>query len=123
MKKVFALLTVALINVHSSGYSFPFLDYLLSLPTVATAVLLLTAAVFKTFPYAKVLVKQIVSILIGVGIGGVGYYYNAGYFEGETLVYSLLSGLGAALMANGLYSYEIIAGILQLMKLKLPTKK
>lgn len=99
------------------------LDYFLSLPSVATAVLLLTGLAFSKWPYAAVWVKQVVSLVIGAGVGALGYWYNAGYFEGETLVYSLLSGIGAALMANGLYSYGLVAGFLELIKLKLPTKK
>lgn len=99
------------------------LDYLLSLPSVATAVLLLTGLAFSKWPHAAVWVKQVTSLVIGAGVGAIGYWYNAGYFEGETLVYSLLSGIGAALMSNGLYSYGLVADFLELIKLKLPTKK
>lgn len=97
--------------------------YLMSLGGVATLILVLTAVVFKAAADANKIIKQIISIVIGAGIGLVGYYWNVGMFTGLNMTWCILYGLGAALMANGLYSYDLITMILEFLKIKIPTTR
>lgn len=63
---------------------------------------------------------QIVSWLVGPVLAFIGFFFDLGMFAGIGPVWTGVNGFAAALLANGVVSNDVIAFILELLKLKVP---
>ena len=72
----------------------------------------------RWFPNASSLVKQIVSWIPGVILALAGYFLNFGFLADVSLWVALLYGLGAGLIANGIFDTGVITSILGFLGIK-----
>lgn len=63
--------------------------------------------------------KQVVSWVVSVGLGFFAQVFDLGIFAGETVVGTVLNGLGIGLVANGLFDIPLVQTVLELIKAKL----
>ena len=96
--------------------------YFTSLATVAGLGLVLTALITKKMAVSST-VKQIISWVICIALSFVGYYFAVGMFVGINVVWTIILGFAAGLLSNGTYDIAIIQGILEFLKLKIPTTR
>lgn len=92
-----------------------------SFASLVVGTLLVTAYLKKLFgktPATPNLAIQILSWLTGVALTFIGWGFNLGFLAGLPWYYVLLTGIGAALAANGVADTKIIESILALFKKK-----
>jgi hypothetical protein len=92
------------------------LSYFVSIPALASAVVLLTQAVKKLISFAGDS-AQYVSWGVALLLGAAGYAFHFGIFAGVTWYAGLAYTFAAALIANGLFDWEIVKSILKALKL------
>lgn len=101
--------------------------YFVSLATVASLGLLLTALVTKKLTTNPVLlglitVKQLISWVICILIAFVGYWMQIGMFIGLSVGWTIIIGVASGLAANGTYDIKIIQAVLEFIKFKYPQR-
>lgn len=92
------------------------LYYFASIPALASAVVILTQAVKKLVVFAGDS-AQYVSWGVSLLLGAAGYIFNWGIFESVSWYVGLIYAFAAALIANGLFDWEIIKSVLKALKL------
>lgn len=90
------------------------------------SIMALTSGILIITAYIKKILKTqdgqtiIISIIVGLGLSGVGYIFKLGIFNAAEWYYIFIYGLTAILIANGLSTWEIIKQILVFLKLRIP---
>lgn len=92
------------------------LYYFASIPALATAIVILTQAVKKLVAFTGDS-AQYVSWGVSLILGAAGYVFHWGIFESVTWYVGLLYAFAAALIANGLFDWEIVKSVLKALKL------
>ncbi|HEX2982966.1 MAG TPA: hypothetical protein VHO28_05420 [Ignavibacteriales bacterium] len=92
------------------------LYYFASIPALASAVVILTQAVKKLVTFAGDS-AQYVSWGVSLLLGAAGYIFNWGIFESVSWYVGLIYAFAAALIANGLFDWEIVKSVLKALKL------
>ncbi|HEX3075150.1 MAG TPA: hypothetical protein VHP30_16160, partial [Ignavibacteriales bacterium] len=87
-----------------------------SIPALASAVVILTQAVKKLVTFAGDS-AQYVSWAVSLLLGAAGYIFNWGIFESVSWYVGLVYAFAAALIANGLFDWEIVKSVLKALKL------
>ncbi|MEJ5352455.1 MAG: hypothetical protein WHS65_12775 [Melioribacteraceae bacterium] len=97
-------------------------DVFTSLTGLAAGVLVLTSFIKKQLK-TEGTITIIISIAAGLSISTIGWLLKLGIFNLVEWYYIIIYGLIAAIMANGLSTWEIIKNILTALKLKVPKEK
>lgn len=92
------------------------LYYFASIPALASAVVILTQAVKKLAPFAGDS-AQYVSWGVSLLLGAAGYVFQFGIFAGVSWHTGLVYAFAAALIANGLFDWEVVRSVLKALKL------
>ena len=66
--------------------------------------------------------SQLLSWAVAIGIAFVGKWKAVGIFADTDVLWTALQGLGAGLVANGIYSVELVQSLLEFIKAKPATK-
>lgn len=118
---MFAFLPLFCFAQNGGGIDSGLLSFLGTLAGVAAMVLPITGWI-KTLLKLEDSAARWLSWLIAVLLGGFGHFSNVGIFEDVGLLVSLLTGLAAGLIANGVFTIEIVKTILEWIKAQLPKK-
>ena len=102
--------------VESAGMGFESFSALVAL--TAMIIPFFVEIFTKLIPGLPSLVKQIISWLIGVLAAAVGQQLNLGFLGGLSWYIALLYGLGAGLVANGVFDTGIVTFIFEKLGLK-----
>lgn len=92
--------------------------YFVSLAAVATATLGLTEFIKSLVNITSSWVKQVVAWVVGVGLAFLGYYLQLGIFVGLDVMWVIIYGLAAGLVANGIFDIVIVQALIDLFKKK-----
>lgn len=133
MKKVFTILLLSLACLtftipaiaQATDPVDPAVDipgYFASLATVASLGLILTALITKNIDVNSTF-KQIISWIVCIALAFVGYFFDIGMFVGINVVWTIILGFASGLLSNGTYDIKLIQGILEFLKLKIPTTR
>ena len=82
-----------------------------SLAAMVAIIPFVTEIIKKGIPNAPPLVFQIISWVIGFILALIGWHFKIGFLAGTEWYIALLYGLGAGLIANGIFDTGIINGI------------
>jgi hypothetical protein len=94
-------------------------DIYITLGTLSAAVVVVTAYIKKLLNTSGTL-TIIISFFVAFSISAASWLLNAGIFASLEWFYIIVYGACAALMANGLSTWEFIKELLILLKLKVP---
>lgn len=61
---------------------------------------------------------QLLSWVVAIGLGVLGKWQGLGIFADTNWLWTAIQGIGAGLVANGLYSADLIQSLLTLLKAK-----
>ena len=92
--------------------------YFTSLAAVASLVVLVTGWLNTHLLKLSGTKAQLLSWVVAMGIALAGQWQGFGIFAETDLLWTLIQGLGAGLVANGIYSVEVVQTLLQLVKAK-----
>jgi hypothetical protein len=131
MKKVFALLTVALlmftvplIAQATDPVDPPVIEnYFVDLGALSGLVVIISLALFSVVKIPILWAKQLITWIISIALAFVGQVWNIGIFEGVNVVWTIILGIGGGLLANGIYDATFVQMILEFLKIKIPTKR
>jgi len=126
MKKIMflivALMALVCVPIMAQGFEIPAglgFETFSALVALTAFVIPFIVEIFKwAIPNMASLVKQIISWLIGVLIAFLGWKFNQGILSEISWWLALLYGLGAGLVANGVFDTGIVTGILGLFGAK-----
>ena len=130
MKKLmmlFGFLVLMIVPVFSQDVEPPsdWMDLLSQMPTwfgtlagFAAITVFLGSVVTTLFKITKSLWKQIVAWAVAIVLCLVGNLVNFGLLSEATLLQTLAYGLGAGLIANGIFDFSVVQLILQYLKLE-----
>ena len=96
-------------SVESAGVGF---ETFAALVALTAMIIPFVVEVFKLIPNLPSIVKQIISWLVGVIAAFVGWKLNLGFLSELQLWVALIYGLGAGLIANGVFDTGIVTYIL-----------
>jgi len=89
-----------------------------TLAGIAAVTVFIAAAVNTLFKITKKIWKQVVAWVISILLVVGGNLFNIGFGADFPWLTSVIYGLGAGLVANGLFDVTIVQAILDLLKLK-----
>ncbi len=125
MKKIGLIITAIIFGLNnnilaqSTDETIYNYDFFVSINSLSTGILLLTAYIKK-----KIKTKDdntiLVSMVVGFLLSFIGYVMKLGIFYNVDWYYIFIYGFIAVLMANGLSTWEIIKKILTYLKLRIP---
>lgn len=94
-------------------------NFFVDLGTMATLTIAVAAWVNRllTWDGAK---AQAVSWAVAVAVAFLGYFLDYGVLADASVVETLLYGVGAAAVANRVFSQEVVKAILEVVRLRLP---
>ena len=130
MKKVmmlFGLLVLMIAPMFGQAVEPPtdWVDLLAQMPTwfgtlagFGAVTVFLGSVVTSLFKLEKPWVKQIVSWIVAVALCAVGNLVNFGLLADASWLQTLAYGLGAGLIANGIFDFTVVQLILQYLKLE-----
>ena len=93
-----------------------------SLGALCSAVLILTSLLKKLFN-ANGTITIIISGVVSIVLSLFGCVMGIGIYSGLSLIYVIIYGAAAMLIANGLSTWGVVSGILTFFKLKVPEEK
>jgi len=124
---LFGFLVLMIVPVFSQDVEPPsdWMDLLSQMPTwfgtlagFAAITVFLGSVVTTLFKITKSLWKQIVAWAVAIVLCLVGNLVNFGLLSEATLLQTLAYGLGAGLIANGIFDFSVVQLILQYLKLE-----
>jgi hypothetical protein len=93
--------------------------YFGSLAAVAGVVMMLSGWLKTHVIKVDGIKAQLLTWLISIGIAFFGQWQDAGIFADNDILMTVLNGIGVGLVANGLYSIEVVQKVLELVKAKI----
>jgi len=93
--------------------------YFGSLAAVAGVVMMLSGWLKTHVIKVDGIKAQLLTWLISIGIAFFGQWQDAGIFADSDILMTVLNGIGVGLVANGLYSIEVVQKVLELVKAKI----
>lgn len=119
----FALIPVALLAQGAApGPPGEYGEIFLSITALAGAIPFITEFLKSQFNITNSLTIQIVSGIVGIGLSFAGYWFQLGMFVGIGIWGTILIGIGAALISNGVFDTGLITFILKLLGYEVPQK-
>jgi len=124
---LFGFLVLMIVPIFSQDVEPPsdWMDLLSQMPTwfgtlagFAAVTVFLGSVVTSLFKITKSVWKQIVAWAVAIVLCLVGNLVNFGLLSEATLLQTLVYGLGAGLVANGIFDVSIVQLILQYLKLE-----
>lgn len=109
---------VAATPVVAPATTNPLEGVFLSLAALIAVIPIIVQWLKKLLPNSPPLVTQIISWLTGIILAIIGWYFNLGFLSGVTWQLALLYGVGASLVANGVFDTGIVTWIFNLFSIK-----
>jgi hypothetical protein len=100
-----------------------FTTIFLSLTALVAFVVLVTDLIVRIFKTEKKLFKQITAWVLSIVLSLIGFWLKQGMFNELTIWATILTGLGAGVAANGLYTIDKVQFALDFLLKFLPKKK
>ena len=94
--------------------------YFASLAALAGLVVVVTE-LFENFVKNTTWV-QVISWVFAIALAFVGQFFQLGIFIGLTWYWTLIYGVAAGLVANGIFDINIVQAILEVLKIRVPKK-
>lgn len=96
-------------------------SYFTSLSAVAALTVLVTGWLNTNLLKWTGWKAQVLSWVIAIGLAWVGKWQGVGIFAETDVLWTVLQGVGAGLVANGVYSVQLVQSLLEFLKAKKPT--
>ena len=109
--------TLVLANTADEPEEWDLISYFFTVPSLAALVVVSTQFVKKNFKLEDDW-AQYASFVIGLVWSCIGFFFGYGIFVGVEWYYIFIYGMASALIANGLFDWNLIKAILVFAKLK-----
>lgn len=99
-------------------FTFDFNAWVATLSSIAAAAVFLGAGVIQIFKVTVKIWKQVIVWLVSIALTALGNLFNIGFAAEFPWLTTIIYGLAAGLVANGLFDINTVQAVLTFLKLK-----